>query len=58
LPEKLLQESGITDQAVFVGKGATFEVWEPVAFEVYASKARDLAKKERASLRLNKKESN
>lgn len=55
LPESMLKEAGITEQAVFVGKGATFEIWEPKAFEEYAAKARDLAKKERASLRLNKK---
>ncbi len=52
LPENLMEEAGISEQAVFVGKGATFEIWEPKAFEVYAGKAKDLAKRERASLRL------
>lgn len=52
LPEKILQESGITDKAVFVGKGKTFEIWQPEAYEVYAEKARDLAKRQRANLRL------
>jgi len=52
LPEALMQETGITDKAVFVGKGATFEIWSPVAFEKYSAKAKELAKQERAKLRL------
>lgn len=56
LPEDLLKEAGITEGAVFVGKGATFEIWDPIKFEEYASKARDLAKRERANLRLKPKE--
>jgi MraZ protein len=55
IPEAALKEAGIDEKAVFVGKGATFEIWEPDAFEVYASKARELAKKERANLRLSVK---
>ncbi len=55
LPESLLKEAGIDDTAVFVGKGATFEIWNPKEFETYAGKARDLAKRERASLRLASK---
>jgi MraZ protein len=55
LPEHILAEAGIDEKAVFVGKGATFEIWQPEAFEVYAEKARDLAKKERANLRLSTK---
>ncbi|MCE3233387.1 MAG: mraZ [Rickettsiaceae bacterium] len=59
LPEAILSEAGIDKKAVFVGKGATFEIWNPEAFEVYSAKARDLAKKERANLRLSaKKEGN
>jgi MraZ protein len=56
LPEVLLASAGITSEAVFVGKGATFEIWEPEAFARYAEKARDLAKRERGALRLQKKE--
>jgi MraZ protein len=55
IPERVLEEAQIKDQAVFVGKGATFEIWQPEAFEIYASKARYLAKKERANLRLSVK---
>lgn len=56
LPESLIKEAGITDKVVFVGKGATFEIWQPEKFEEYASKARDLAKRQRNSLRLTKKQ--
>jgi len=52
LPDNLIQEAGITEKAVFVGKGATFEIWQPEKFEIYAAKARDLAQKQRANLRL------
>ena len=54
LPEILMEDSGIKDQAVFVGKGATFEIWSPGKFEKYASKAKELARQERAKLRLNR----
>lgn len=52
LPEALMTEAGITEQAIFVGKGATFEIWSPETFEKYASKAKELAKQERSKLRL------
>lgn len=58
LPEQLISQAGIEDKAVFVGKGATFEIWRPELFETYSAKARDLAQRQRANLRLaaNKKE--
>jgi MraZ protein len=52
LPESLMSGAGISEQAVFVGKGATFEIWAPGAFETYAGKAKELARQERAKLRL------
>lgn len=33
LGEELMQHSGITDRAVFVGKGRTFEIWAPETHE-------------------------
>jgi len=53
LPEALIVLAKLNEQAVFVGKGATFEIWEPVTFNEYAEKARTLAKDKRASLRLH-----
>ena len=55
LPEKLLNIADITDKAVFVGKGSTFEIWQPERFEEYAKKAREQAKKNRDLLSLAKK---
>jgi len=55
LPANLMEEVGIKDKVVFVGKGATFEIWEPKAFEQYSSRAKDLAKRQRANLRLTSK---
>jgi MraZ protein len=56
LPSSLLEVATISDQAVFVGKGKTFEIWEPETFKAYAQKARDLAQRERGSLRLSPKQ--
>ena len=53
LPPALQQEVDVTDQIVFVGKGATFEMWNPATFEAYAHKARSLAKEQRGHLRLS-----
>lgn len=53
LPPALQEEAGIRDKMVFVGKGATFEMWQPEKFEHYADKARQLAKERRAHLRLS-----
>jgi MraZ protein len=55
LPLDLMKEAELTEQAVFVGKGATFEIWSPKTFNDYADKARTLAKQERGALRLTPK---
>ncbi|MBB4315313.1 division/cell wall cluster transcriptional repressor MraZ [Roseospira marina] len=31
LPRDFMEHAGITDQAAFVGKGRTFQIWEPAA---------------------------
>ena len=51
LPEAMLETAGIDDTAVFIGKGETFEVWEPKKFEAYAKKAREIAHQKRLELR-------
>ena len=40
LPESLLLHAHITDNAVFVGKGPTFQIWNPADFEIYQTQAR------------------
>lgn len=51
LPEKLLAQAGLDDRAVFVGKGKTFEIWEPAQFETYAQRLRETAREKRLALR-------
>lgn len=53
LPQDLMKLSEINDQAAFVGKGATFEIWEPDKFSAYSCKARELARQERSKLHFN-----
>jgi MraZ protein len=52
LPLELLEQGGITEDVVFVGKGQTFEIWEPKRFEIYSKNAREVALQKRASLKL------
>lgn len=51
LPESLITLAQLSDMAIFVGKGETFEIWEPQAFEAYAARARELAREKRLRLR-------
>lgn len=51
LPEALLEDAHIKEQALFVGKGETFEIWEPKAFAEYAARARTIAREKRLRLR-------
>jgi MraZ protein len=51
LPPELLASVGIGEEAVFVGKGKTFEIWEPTAYARYAEESRKLALEKRALLR-------
>lgn len=51
IPEAVLKNAGITDTGVFVGKGATFEIWAPAEFARHQAAARELALKNRLSLK-------
>jgi MraZ protein len=51
LPEALIEAASLKEQAVFVGKGEIFEIWEPKAFDAYAKRARELARDKRYQLR-------
>jgi len=33
LPKVLMDHAGITDKVTFVGQGATFQIWDPKAYE-------------------------
>lgn len=44
LPEELIAHAGLSDLAAFVGKGRTFQIWEPEAMERHRLEARERAK--------------
>jgi len=54
LPESLLRKVNIKSEATFVGKGSTFEIWEPKQFEEYMTRAKKDAKAKRNLLKVSK----
>ena len=51
LPDVLRDHSGIAEAVVFVGKGRSFQIWEPAQYHVYRKQARDRALADRQALR-------
>lgn len=51
VPEGLLTKAGITGIGIFVGKGATFEIWSPESFAKHEAATRALALAHRLSLK-------
>ena len=47
IPADLLEHAGITDRAVFVGRGNSFQIWNPDAFRKTQEAARSRLRKER-----------
>lgn len=54
LPKDFVESAHISDQATFVGKGQTFEIWSPAQFKTYAENAQKIAKNQRGMLSLSK----
>jgi MraZ protein len=52
LTEKLIDKAKLKDKAIFVGKGQTFEMWNPANYEKYARNAKEVALKNRGKLNL------
>lgn len=52
LPEILLKKAGLKDKAVFIGKGPTFEIWNPEKFVTYFEKAKATARENLGHLKL------
>ncbi len=50
LPSELLGFAGITNEACFVGLGATFQIWNPKEFEHYRMAARERARAARGQI--------
>ncbi len=43
IPKNYLNYAKINEQAMFIGKGSTFEIWNPDAFEKYSKECREFA---------------
>jgi len=54
LPESLIKFAVLDEQACFVGKGNTFEIWNPEKYSKHYESAKELAKQNRNLLRFNK----
>jgi MraZ protein len=52
LPEPLIETANLVDTAIFIGKGQTFEIWNPKNFAEYSAKAKAHAKQNRGELSL------
>ena len=50
LPNELLKFADIKSQATFVGRGSSFQIWNPNSFKDYLQKARNNIKKKKLSL--------
>ena len=50
LPQDMMEFAGISEYATFAGKGQTFQIWEPEAFERQLEKARIQVKEKRSLL--------
>lgn len=52
LPEDIIIHAGIGEQAAFVGKGQTFQIWEPEAYRAAEAEARQRALANRPTIAL------
>lgn len=53
LPSELCQHAGLTNQALFVGRGSRFRIWAPEAYELHAQGQLDRARARGATLPLS-----
>ena len=52
LPPELLTHTKLTDQALFVGRGSQFRIWQPAAYDHHRRQAFERARSRGATLRL------
>ena len=52
LPREIVEHAGISLEAVFVGRGARFQIWTPAAYEANRAQAFERARARDATLRL------
>mgnify|MGYP004516193961 FL=1 len=53
IPADLLQHAGITDRAVFVGRGHSFQIWNPDAFRAAQEKSLNNLRAARPDLKIS-----
>ncbi|MDP6829371.1 MAG: division/cell wall cluster transcriptional repressor MraZ [Alphaproteobacteria bacterium] len=56
LPQQLLEHAGLTSLATFAGRGATFQIWAPEAYEAYEAAATERAKDQAAKFELQRRD--
>jgi MraZ protein len=54
LPDNLIKFANLSVKACFVGKGKTFEIWNPEKYEEHYTHAKDFARKNKSLLRISK----
>lgn len=52
IPSELLKHAGITDKAVFVGRGNSFQIWNPDEFHAAQEKSLQNLRKVRPNLKI------
>ena len=52
IPADLLKHAGITDSAIFVGRGKSFQIWNPDAFRAAQEKSLNNLRKARPNLKI------
>ena len=52
LPSAVLKHANINSEAIFVGRGKRFQIWEPTAYELHSSQSFSRAKKKGVTLPL------
>ena len=57
LPEDLRTHANLEDQVAFVGRGKTFQLWNPDAFAAHQKTARQRVHDKRATIKLKTEES-
>ncbi len=50
IPEHFMEAVGIDDEAAFVGRRRTFQIWNPKKFKAFENKARDAVRSHNISL--------
>ncbi len=52
IPTELLKHAGITDKAIFVGRGNSFQIWNPDAFRAVQEKSLQNLRASRPNLKI------